>query len=273
MTELWSPSPFLVAGPCALEDDRVNLEVATALAELSVRLGIRTVFKGSFDKANRTSVAAARGLGLEPGLAALDRVRQETNLPVLTDVHDVAQVPAVAQVTDALQIPAFLCRQTDLLVAAGRTGLPINIKKGQWMDADGVTAAVTKVRFGGESEVAVTERGTFFGYGDLVVDMRSIPKIQASGTPVLIDATHAVQRPGVGPGPSSGGDRPWVPTLLMAAAAAGADGFFIETHPDPDSAPSDSATMWPLADMVELVDRALAVWHAARSPMRAELER
>ena len=269
MMPLWSPAPFLVAGPCALEDDRLNLEVATRLAELSVRLGIRTIFKGSFDKANRTSVAAPRGPGLEPGLAALAKVRAETGLSVLTDVHDVGHVPLVAEVADAIQIPAFLCRQTDLLVAAGRTGLPVNIKKGQWMVPDAMGAAVEKVRSGGASEVAVTERGTFFGYGDLVVDVRAIPRLQEAGTAVLIDATHAVQRPGVG---LTRGDRELVPTILLATAAAGADGFFLETHPDPASAPSDRESMWPLRDLVDLVDRALGVWHAARGSVEARVE-
>lgn len=270
MTALWSPAPFLVAGPCALEDDRVNLAVATCLAELSVRLGIRTVFKGSFDKANRTSVGTPRGPGLEVGLEALAKVQTDTGLPVLTDVHDVRQVPLVADVVDAIQIPAFLCRQTDLLVAAGRTGLPVNIKKGQWMAADGMVAAVEKVRTGGASEVAVTERGTFFGYGDLVVDVRTIPRLQSAGMSVLIDATHAVQRPGAD---RTLGDREFVPTILMAAAAAGADGFFLETHPNPAAAPSDRASMWPLSELVDLIDRALSVWHAARASTGVRLER
>ena len=269
MRSLWSPAPFLVAGPCALEDDRLNLEVATSLAELSLRLGIRTAFKGSFDKANRSSIAAPRGPGLETGLPALARVRAETGLSVITDVHEVGQVPLVAEVADAIQIPAFLCRQTDLLVAAGRTGLPVNIKKGQWMAPDALAAAVDKVRSGGASEVAVTERGTFFGYGDLVVDVRGIPRMQDAGTAVLIDATHAVQRPGAA---FTRGDRALVPTVLMAAAAAGADGFFLETHPDPLAAPSDRESMWPLGDLVDLVDRALAVWHAARGSVGVRVE-
>ena len=269
MTAFWSPAPFLVAGPCALEDEGVNLEVASFLAELSVRLGVRTVFKGSFDKANRTSVAAPRGPGLEMGLEALATVRRETGLSVLTDVHDVRQIPLVADVVDAIQIPAFLCRQTDLLVAAGRTGLPVNIKKGQWMAADAMVAAVEKVRTGGASEVAVTERGTFFGYGDLVVDMRTIPRLQRAGTSVIIDATHAVQRPG---SDVTQGDREFVPTVLMAAAAAGADGFFLETHPNPGAAPSDRASMWPLEDLTGLVDRALNVWHAAHASAGSRIE-
>jgi 2-dehydro-3-deoxyphosphooctonate aldolase (KDO 8-P synthase) len=261
---VFGPAPVLVAGPCALERDDVNLEIAEALAGLGRRLGIRVVFKGSFDKANRSAPGAARGPGLEPGLEALDRVRGASGLPVLTDVHETTQVPPAAAVVDALQIPALLSRQTDLLDAAGRTGKPVNVKKGQAMTPGEAAGAFEKLRGAGASEIAVTERGTFFGYGDLVVDMRNFPELRsATGATILFDATHAVQQPGRGLRGASGGQRRFVPSLLLAAAAAGADGFFIETHPDPASAPSDGATMWPLADLEPLVERALEVWHAA----------
>ncbi|MCZ6916691.1 MAG: 3-deoxy-8-phosphooctulonate synthase [Gemmatimonadetes bacterium] len=265
MTVSWLPPPILVAGPCALEDDRLNLTVGETLAELQAKLGLRVLYKGSFDKANRSSPDAPRGPGMEAGLARLERVRAETGLPVITDVHEAQQVEAASQVVDALQIPAFLCRQTDLLSAAGQTGKPVNIKKGQWMSPEAMRGAALKVRAAGGGAVALTERGTFFGYGDLVVDMRSFTSLKAAtGCPVLFDATHAVQQPGQGPGGISGGQRQHVEALLLAAAAAGADGFFLETHPRPEEAPSDGATMWPLAELERLVERALDVWHASR---------
>ncbi len=265
MNGLWSPRPMLIAGPCVLERDEVNLAIASSLAALSARLGVSVVFKGSFDKANRSTAQAPRGPGIERGLSALQRVRDATGLPVVTDVHDVSQLDAVAAVVDAIQIPAFLCRQTDLLEAAGRTRKPVNIKKGQWMAPEDMRGAVDKVRRGGSDEVAVTERGSFFGYGELVVDMRGLGRIKTvAGATVLFDATHAVQRPGRGPDGSSGGTRADVPALLLAAAAAGADGFFLETHPEPTTASSDAASMWPLNELESLMERALAVWHAAR---------
>ncbi|MBA3759860.1 MAG: 3-deoxy-8-phosphooctulonate synthase, partial [Gemmatimonadales bacterium] len=191
--------------------------------------------------------------------------RASSGLPILTDIHEAQQAAAVAQVADVLQIPAFLCRQTDLLVAAGRTGKPVNIKKGQWMHADGMRGAVEKVRSAGASEVAVTERGTFFGYGDLVVDMRNFVRLrQATGAPVIFDATHAVQQPGRGEDGASGGQREFIPPLLAAAAAAGADGFFLETHPDPARALSDAATQWPLDHLADLVGQTLDIWGRAR---------
>ena len=265
MGGFWSPAPLLVAGPCALEGDEVNLRIAERVADVARRLGIRAVFKGSFDKANRSGVALPRGPGLEAGLEALRTVREESGLPVLTDVHEPVQVAVVAAHVDALQIPAFLCRQTDLLVAAGRTGLPVNVKRGQWMSPEAMAGAVEKVRSGGTQQVALTERGTFFGYGDLVVDMRSFARMrQACGVPVLFDATHALQQPGLGEGGTSGGVREHVPALAAAAGAAGADGWFVETHPDPAGAPSDAATMWPLERLESLLERALAAWHAVR---------
>jgi len=259
-------APFLIAGPCVVESDDLNLRVAAALAELGATLGVHVIYKASYDKANRSRLAGARGPGLERGLQALARVRADTGLPILTDVHEAAQVPAAAQVADVLQIPAFLCRQTDLLIAAGRAGRPVNVKKGQWMAPEGMAGAVDKVRAGGAPEVAVTERGTFFGYGDLVVDMRNFARLRAAcGAPVVFDATHAVQQPGQGPGGASGGLRQFIPPLLYAAAAAGADGFFLETHPDPDRAPSDGPNMIALSDLEEVLRVAIDIWHAARA--------
>ena len=280
MTALWAPGPVLVAGPCVVESDDVNLRVADVLAELKQTLGLRVVYKASFDKANRTQADAPRGPGLAAGLAALARVRARSGLPVLTDVHECAQVAPVADVVDALQVPAFLCRQTDLLEAVGRAGKPVNLKKGQFASPAVMAAAVEKVRRAGEGaggaggaaaapDIAVTERGTFFGYDDLVVDMRTFARVRAAAdVPVLFDATHSVQRPGRGKGGATGGCREDVPALLLAAAGAGADGFFLETHPDPASAPSDGATMWPLAELPELVKRALEVWRCAWSESR-----
>jgi 2-dehydro-3-deoxyphosphooctonate aldolase (KDO 8-P synthase) len=261
----WSPAPVLVAGPCVLGADRVNMEIAEHLVSLQSRVGLRVVFKASFDKANRSIATAPRGPGIDDGLEALAAIRQATGLPVLTDVHEVWQVERAAGVADALQIPAFLCRQTDLLTAAGATGKPVNIKKGQWMPPHAMAGAVAKVRQGGTTDIAVTERGTFFGYGDLVVDMRVFTELgDELGVPVLFDATHSAQRPGQGLQGATGGDRRRVPALAAAAAAAGAAGWFIETHPDPSTSPSDAATIWPLSELETLVDKSVAVWSAAR---------
>jgi len=258
-------TPFLIAGPCVIEPGDVLLRVAEVLAGLERDLGIPVCLKASFDKANRSRLGASRGPGLQEGLRVLERARTETGLPVLTDIHEPQQALPVAQVADALQIPAFLCRQTDLLIAAGRTRKPVNVKKGQWLDPEAMRGAVEKVRSAGAPEVAVTERGTFFGYGDLVVDMRNFSRLRsATGAPVIFDATHSVQQPGQGEAGSSGGQREFIPTLLAAAAAAGADGFFLETHPDPPSALSDSATQWPLERLAELVGQTLEIWGRAR---------
>jgi 2-dehydro-3-deoxyphosphooctonate aldolase (KDO 8-P synthase) len=241
------------------------LHIAEELARIERDLGLPVCLKASFDKANRSRLGASRGPGLDEGLRALEQARAATGLPVLTDIHEAHQASAVAEVADAIQIPAFLCRQTDLLVAAGRTGKPVNVKKGQWLDAEAMAGAVEKVRSAGAAEVAVTERGTFFGYGDLVVDMRNFARLRAlAGVPVIFDATHAVQRPGRGDAGSSAGDREFIPPLLAAAAAAGADGFFLETHPDPSRAESDAATQWPLDRLAELVGQTLDVWGRAR---------
>jgi len=258
-------APFLIAGPCVIETDALNLQVADALVTLGARVGLHVIYKASFDKANRSRLAASRGPGLDEGLRALERVRTASGLPVLTDVHEVAQVAAAAEVADVIQIPAFLCRQTDLLIAAGKCGRPVNVKKGQWMAPEQMAGAVEKVRGGGAPEVAVTERGTFYGYGDLVVDMRSFTRLRAAcATPVIFDATHSVQQPGLGTDGTSGGLREFIPPLLYAAAAAGADGFFLETHPDPAQAPSDGPNMVPLDDLPGIVAVAFEVWQRAR---------
>ncbi|MEX1186619.1 MAG: 3-deoxy-8-phosphooctulonate synthase [Gemmatimonadaceae bacterium] len=257
---------FLIAGPCVLEGDDLNLRVAERLARLAERVPGGVIFKASFDKANRSNVDAARGPGLDEGLSALLRIKRETGLRVLTDVHLPDQCAPAAEVADALQIPAFLCRQTDLLVAAGRTGRAVNVKKGQWMQPEAMAGAVAKVRSAqGNGEVAVTERGTFFGYGDLVVDMRGFARLRAAcKAPAIFDATHSVQRPGQGARGSSGGAREFIPVLARAAVSAGADGLFLETHPDPDSAPSDGPNMIPLPQLDHLIAQAVDLWTRAR---------
>jgi 2-dehydro-3-deoxyphosphooctonate aldolase (KDO 8-P synthase) len=264
----WSfrQAPFLIAGPCVLEPGDVVPRIAQALVTLRDRLGIPVCFKASFDKANRSRLGARRGPGLDAGLMALREVQEQFGLPVMTDIHEPWQAAPAAEVADALQIPAFLCRQTDLLVAAGRTRRPVNIKKGQWLAAEAMQGAAEKVREAGGEDLAVTERGTMFGYGDQVVDMRNFRRLRlATGLPVIFDATHAVQLPGHGLDGASGGQREHVAALLAAAAAAGADGFFLETHPAPEQAHSDAATQWPLDRLEGLVRRTLAVWQSARS--------
>ena len=265
---------FLIAGPCVLESDALNLRVGEHLARLAERVPGGIVYKASFDKANRSNPGAARGPGLDEGLAALDRVRRATGLPLLTDVHLPEQCAPAAEVVDVLQIPAFLCRQTDLLVAAGKTGKPVNVKKGQWMHPEGMRGAVEKVRNARASRlplpasrdsVAVTERGSFFGYGDLVVDMRGFSRMRsACNAPVVFDGTHSVQRPGMGEGGASGGAREHIAALTRAAVAAGADGLFLETHPDPDHAPSDGPNMLHLSSLDMLVTRAVDLWTMCR---------
>jgi 2-dehydro-3-deoxyphosphooctonate aldolase (KDO 8-P synthase) len=264
----WSfaKSPFVIAGPCVVESGDLLPRVAEVLADFAGRRGVPVCFKASFDKANRSRLSAPRGPGADEGLRLLERVRTDSGLPVLTDIHEAAQASLAAEVADALQIPAFLCRQTDLLVAAGRTGRPVNVKKGQWMSPEAMAGSLEKVRGGGSQDVAVTERGTFFGYGDLVVDMRNFSRLRdAAAAPVIFDATHSVQRPGHAESGATGGDRRFIPALLAAAAAAGADGFFLETHPDPDRAPSDAATQWPLDRLASLLDRTLDLWARAHA--------
>ncbi len=259
---------FLIAGPCVLEDDALNLGIAERLARLSAELRVPVVFKASFDKANRSSAGSPRGPGLERGLEQLARVRRESGLPVLTDIHEAAQAGVVGEVVDVLQIPAFLCRQTDLLVAAGATGRAVNIKKGQWMGPAEMAGAVAKTMGAGAAGVAVTERGTFLGYGNLVVDMRSFPALKRlTGGPIVFDGTHSVQRPGEGAG-VSGGQPEFIPTLVRAATAAGATALFLEVHPDPPSAPSDATNMLRLDALRPLLEEVLAI----RAALRAEKE-
>lgn len=257
---------FVIAGPCVVEDDELNFRVADHLARLSERVPGGIIFKASFDKANRSNRGAARGPGIDEGLAALARVRERSGLPVLTNVHLPEQCAAAAEVADVLQIPAFLCRQTDLLLAAGATGKPVNVKKGQWMHPEGMRGAVEKVRAGATRDIAVTERGTFFGYGDLVVDMRSFTRMRAAcDAPVIFDGTHSVQQPGRGEGGASGGAREFIPPLTYAAIAAGADGLFLETHPDPEHAPSDGPNMLPLDEVGGVIERAVELWRLCRT--------
>ena len=253
----------LIAGPCVIEGEKFTLQVAEKLAKLARQHHIPLVFKASFDKANRTSAKSFRGPGLKEGLRILSKVRRETGLPVLTDVHEQVQAYAAGEVVDAIQVPAFLARQTDLLVAAARTGIPINIKKGQFMAPEDMAHAVEKIRSQGNPAILLTERGTSFGYHNLVVDMRSIPLMGALGVPVIFDATHSVQTPS-SRGGSSGGRREFIPILVRAACAAGVDALFIETHPTPDKAMSDGPNSWPLHQLEELWCNAVAVWKAAR---------
>jgi 2-dehydro-3-deoxyphosphooctonate aldolase (KDO 8-P synthase) len=254
----------LIAGPCALESRAHALETAAALKEIAARLGIGLVYKTSFDKANRTSAASARGLGLDAALPIFAEIRQTTGLPVLTDVHEAAQCARVAQAVDVLQIPAFLCRQTDLLIAAAETGRVVNVKKGQFLAPWDMANVVTKITGAGNANVLVTERGASFGYNTLVSDMRALPVLAATGAPVIFDATHSVQQPG-GQGTSSGGQREFVPVLARAAVAVGVAGVFIETHQDPDKAPSDGPNMVPLKDMEPLLRRLVAFDRLAKT--------
>ena len=250
---------FLIAGPCVVEGDDLNLAVGQALAELGAELGIPILFKASFDKANRSKAGAARGPGLEEGLRRLQRVGEATGLPLLTDVHEASQASAVAQVCSVLQIPAFLSRQTDLVQACAATGRPLNIKKGQWMAPEDMRGAVDKARAAGAPGVAVTERGTAFGYGDLVVDMRAFTRLrEATSAPTVFDGTHSVQRPGRADG-ASGGDPRFTPALVRAAVAAGADALFLEVHPRPETAPSDGANMLRLERLAPLMREVLAL--------------
>ncbi|MGL4397739.1 MAG: 3-deoxy-8-phosphooctulonate synthase [Hyphomicrobium sp.] len=248
----------LLAGPCQMESRAHALEMASALREIAQRLGVGLVFKASFDKANRTSLTGRRGIGLDAALAVFAEIRETLGLPVVTDVHDVQQCAPVGEVVDILQIPAFLCRQTDLLVAAARTGRVVKIKKGQFLAPWDMKNVVAKVTGSGNANVLVTERGTSFGYNTLVVDMRGLPQMAETGAPVIFDATHAVQQPG-GQGTSSGGDRRFVPVLARAAVAVGVAGLFIETHQDPDRAPSDGPNMVPLSQFEGLVRDLLAI--------------
>ncbi len=253
---------LLIAGPCVIESEDLCLQVADALAELGRKLPVQVVFKASYDKANRTSGAAFRGPGLDEGLAVLDRVRSATGLPVTTDVHLPEQATAAGQVCDMLQIPAFLCRQTDLLLAAAATGKAVNVKKGQFVAPADMKHVVAKLLAGGCRDVLLCERGTFFGYGRLVNDFAGLLTMRAMGVPVIFDATHSVQQP-ASLGEATGGDRRLVEPLARAAAAVGIDGLFFETHPEPDRSPSDGPNMVPLAQLSGVVSRVLRI-HEAR---------
>jgi 2-dehydro-3-deoxyphosphooctonate aldolase (KDO 8-P synthase) len=255
---------LLIAGPCSLESEAVCRAVALSLVALGrARPELNIVFKGSFDKANRTSGAGPRGTGMKEGLALLALVKREYGLPVLTDIHERAQALPVAEVCDVLQIPAFLSRQTDLLLAAAGTGRAVNVKKGQFLSPQEMEHVTGKLRQGGAAEIWQTERGTTFGYQNLVVDMRSFAIMKGHGYPTVFDATHSVQLPGAAGG-KSGGQREFVAPLARAALAAGADGLFIETHPDPDNAPSDGPNMMPLDGLAGLVEGCIAVWRTVR---------
>jgi 2-dehydro-3-deoxyphosphooctonate aldolase (KDO 8-P synthase) len=261
-----SGHPLLwIAGPCVIESRDFTLGVADTLRSLAELLGLPLVFKASFDKANRSSGKSFRGLGLDEGLAVLDAVKQKTGLPVTTDIHEAAHAAPTAEVCDVLQIPAFLARQTDLLIAAGKTGRVVNVKKGQFMAPWDMANVVKKLADVGNTRVLLTERGTTFGYGMLVNDMRAIPWMQQTGAPVIFDATHSVQTPGA-LGDRTGGDRSMVPCLARAAVAAGCDGVFVETHPDPDRAPSDGPNMIPLAEFPDLIRTCLRVRAALADP-------
>ncbi|GAB4338927.1 MAG: 3-deoxy-8-phosphooctulonate synthase [Desulfobulbaceae bacterium] len=249
---------LLLAGPCVLESEEIAWEVAGSMRDICRDLGISYVFKASFDKANRTSLTSFRGPGMEKGLRLLGRIRREIGVPVISDVHEPSQAEAAAEVLDIIQIPAFLCRQTDLLVAAAHTGRVVNIKKGQFVSPWDMRYAVEKVRGAGNDRILLTERGSSFGYNNLVVDMRSFPVLRSLGCPVVFDATHSVQLPG-GAGGSSGGQREFIPPLARAAMAAGIDGLFMEIHPDPDSARCDGPNSWPLQRARELLEQLLAV--------------
>jgi 2-dehydro-3-deoxyphosphooctonate aldolase (KDO 8-P synthase) len=253
----------LIAGPCQMESRDHAFMVAERLKELCARLGIGLVYKTSFDKANRTSLAGRRGLGLEKSLDVFAAIRDELGLPVLTDVHERAQCGVLAPVVDVLQIPAFLCRQTDLLIAAATTGRTVNVKKGQFLAPWDMQNVLAKVVASGNPNVLLTERGSSFGYNTLVADMRSLPVMAETGAPVIFDATHAVQQPG-GQGTASGGDRRMVPVLARAAVAAGVAGVFIETHEDPDSAPSDGPNMVPLHEMEGLLSKLMELDRVAK---------
>ena len=244
----------LIAGPCALESRAHALEMAAALKEIAVKAGIGLVYKSSFDKANRTSAEGRRGLGLKEALPVFAEIRETFGLPVVTDIHEIGQCGPVAEVVDLLQIPAFLCRQTDLLIAAARTGRPVNVKKGQFLAPWDMKNVVAKLTGAGNPDVLVTERGASFGYNTLVSDMRSLPIMAAMGAPVIFDATHSVQQPG-GQGASSGGQREFVPVLARAAVAVGVAGVFIETHNNPDKAFSDGPNQVPLREMAALIAR------------------
>ncbi|MEZ5828194.1 MAG: 3-deoxy-8-phosphooctulonate synthase [Hyphomicrobiales bacterium] len=259
----------LMAGPCALESRAHALEMALALKEIANRLGIGLVYKSSFDKANRTSAGSARGLGLKESLPIFAELRETIGVPIVTDVHEPEQCAVAAEAVDVLQIPAFLCRQTDLLIAAARTGKPVNVKKGQFLAPWDMRHVVAKVVGAGNPNVLITERGVSFGYNTLVSDMRALPILAETGAPVIFDATHSVQQPG-GQGTSSGGERRFVPVLARAAVAVGVAGVFIETHQDPDKAPSDGPNMVPLKELEPLLSELLEIDRLVKRSARSD---
>lgn len=249
---------FLISGPCAIETEQLALETAACLKEITTRLGIRFIYKSSFDKANRSSHASARGIGLEAGLRILEKVKRDLQVPVLTDVHEDTPFDEVASVVDVLQTPAFLCRQTNFIQNVARSGKPVNIKKGQFLAPWDMVNVVEKARAAGNDQIMVCERGVTFGYNNLVSDMRSLAIMRQTGCPVVFDATHSVQLPG-GQGTCSGGQREHVPVLARAAIAAGVAGLFMESHPDPTKAMSDGPNSWPLDRMEALLETLLAL--------------
>lgn len=255
---------FLIAGPCVIEGEHLALTTAEALQGVCERLGIDFIYKSSFDKANRTSYESFRGLGVDEGLRILDKVKRDVGVPVLTDVHEDTPLEAVAEVVSVLQTPAFLCRQTDFIQSVCRQGLPVNIKKGQFLAPHDMTNVVANARATGNEQVMVCERGASFGYNNLVSDMRSLAIMRETQCPVVFDATHSVQLPG-GQGTTSGGQREMVPVLARAAVAAGVDGLFMETHPDPDKAKCDGPNSWPLGMMEALLETLMAIDGAAKS--------
>jgi 2-dehydro-3-deoxyphosphooctonate aldolase (KDO 8-P synthase) len=260
---------FVIAGPCVLESLELALETAQEIARMSRALGLPAIFKSSFDKANRSAYASFRGPGMRTGISWLAQVKDATGLPILTDIHDPSQAAPVAEVADVLQIPAFLCRQTDLLQAAARTGRIVNIKKGQFLAPWDMAQVTAKVQAAGGNKIWLTERGTTFGYNNLVVDFRSLPLLATLGYPVIFDATHSAQLPGAA-GCASGGERHYVPYLARAAAACGCHGLFVETHPNPDHALCDGPNSWPLNALEDLLRHVQAIWnipHADASPL------
>ncbi|BCA54046.1 2-dehydro-3-deoxyphosphooctonate aldolase [Nitrospira sp. KM1] len=257
--------PFLIAGPCVIESEQLALDTAGRIAEITRSMGIPYVFKSSYDKANRTSITSFRGPGLEQGLAVLEKVKRAIGVPVLTDVHTENDATKAGRVVDMLQIPAFLCRQTDLLIAAAKTGKVVNVKKGQFLSPPEMGHAVKKIEESGNTKIVLTERGSSFGYNNLVVDMRSFPILRSFGYPVVFDATHSVQLPGGG-GSKSSGQREFVEPLACAAAGAGVDGFFMEVHPNPDAALSDGPNMVPLHQLKALLERVMRICDAANPP-------
>ena len=250
---------FLIAGPCVIENEQLVMETASAIATITADLGIPYVFKASYDKANRTSIASYRGLGISEGLRILKKVKQDLGVLILTDVHEIQDVPRVAEVADILQIPAFLCRQTDLLCAAAKSGRVVNVKKGQFLSPWDMANVVKKLEEAGTRQITLTERGASFGYQNLVVDMRAFPVMRSFGYPVVFDATHSVQLPGGG-GTCSSGQREFVAPLARAASAVGCDGFFMEVHPNPEQALSDGPNMVRLSELKELLEHLQAIW-------------